>query len=139
MDLYTIQMSQWRILPKDVTRCDVTILSKDQFFKKNFAPPTYDLIRKYKKGEIDNKTYREVYLEHLKKNFLKNKEEWLAFLSKGGSVALMCFCKVSPTDNFRDFTQEQVSCHRFLLADFLEEIGDAYNITVINKGEFKSD
>ena len=122
-----MQMAKWRKLPEDIQRCDITFMSKDPFLKKNFAPPTYDLIRKMKQNEISSKTYKEIYLDHLHKNLEENEKEWIQFLSQDKDVALLCFCT------------EGVFCHRFVLGEFLEEVADAFDLTVSYKGDYQSD
>jgi len=75
-----------------------------------------------KSGVISEAAYTEVYHELMRQSFLKNKDEWLALLSKD-KIAIACYCKAGKF------------CHRHLLVEYLIAVCKAYKIPYTLGGE----
>lgn len=120
MDLYTIQMAQWRKLQgTDIELIDTTV-------KSGITPfaPTWDLVMGYKSGEFSEAFYREQYIELMRHSYRTNRPHWLYYLEKD-KVALGCMCKAGKF------------CHRHILKEIFVGLGRNLNIPVIDKGEFQ--
>ena len=93
-------------------RLDITVKGNDPTGKL-FAP-TWDLVTKWKKHEIDKKGYISEYYKLMRKRYLLKKDEWKNLLDKK-IVVLVCFEK--PEEGF---------CHRFILAGILQKLRAEY-------------
>ncbi len=101
-----------RIDTTDKDRLDITRKSAGRI-GLIFAP-SWDILNKYKKEEIDFDTYRLLYLEEMKKSYTENNIAWFGFLMKD-RVVLTCYC----TDHEK--------CHRTILAkEILPKYGARY-------------
>lgn len=96
MELYTIQMGQWR-------RCaPLGIHFVDTTFKKETAfSPTKWMVHSYKYGSMSQDEYAELYNDILNQSQETSPEEWAA-LFEHGKVAIACMCRAG------------VFCHRHL-------------------------
>lgn len=80
-----------------------------------YFAPSYDLLSKYKKGEIDSNEYTNIYLNQLDKNTIKEKLSKIKMKCENKPIILLCYEK--PTD----------FCHRHLLAKCIK---DNFNLNV---------
>ena len=104
MNVYTIQVCRWKLCQsKNICFIDTTVKTG----YKELAP-TWDMAMSYKKGELSEDKYTELYLDILKTSYQNNPSFW-ADLLNSDVVALGCYCK---PDNF---------CHRLILTDFLKQ------------------
>jgi uncharacterized protein YeaO (DUF488 family) len=96
MEIYTIQMSQWRLCePLGIKFIDTT-------FKKETAfSPTKEMVHGYKYGSVSQEEYSERYNAILNQTQETNPEEWEA-LFEYAKVAIACMCRPG------------VFCHRHL-------------------------
>jgi uncharacterized protein YeaO (DUF488 family) len=120
MIIYTAQMSKHKkakIL--GFTFIDTTVKTGIQAFA-----PTWDMVLKFKKGELDWDTYTQLYLDMMRSSWKENPIDWKN-LMQHECIVLGCYCT--------DISKEQ--CHRFLLRDMIKAIGKRYQIEVIDRGE----
>lgn len=100
--IYTVQMAQWRLCKaRGIELIDTTVKSGDPVFA-----PTWEMVRAIKAGEITDEQYTELYREHMRQSWIKNKQAWLDLL-KRGEIAIACYCKAGKF------------CHRHLLIEYL--------------------
>jgi len=108
----TLKVYTSRIDTTDKDRLDITRKSAGRI-GLIFAP-TWDIINKVKKEEIDFDTYKSLYLEEMKKSYIENNIAWFGFFMKE-RVVLTCYC----TDHEK--------CHRTILAkEILPKYGAKY-------------
>lgn len=101
-----------RIDSSDKDKLDVTRKSASRF-GMNFAP-SWEIINKAKKEEINFDTFKLLYIEEMKKSYVENNAAWVFMLMKD-RVVLTCYC----TDHEH--------CHRTVLArDILPLYGAKY-------------
>lgn len=108
MQVYTISMSQWRVAKKaNIPLIDITVKNS----KSGFAP-SWDLLQRYKAGEITGDGYAVEYKSLIKQRWFKNnnhlQNETLDLINSETPIALACFCASG------EF------CHRHLVVDFLK-------------------
>lgn len=84
---------------------DITVKSGDPCFA-----PTWAMVMGWKKGEITDAQYTEMYYARMRESYRTNRSRWEEVLSHS-SVTLLCYC---PKGTF---------CHRYLLADILVKLG----------------
>lgn len=101
-----VYTSQYRYSGKN--RLDVTVKSGDKCFA-----PTWNLLMNYKKGNVDEEQYTDIYLNLMRKSYKKNRNRWNEILNQD-EVVFVCFC---PKDTF---------CHRYILADIFVKLGAKY-------------
>lgn len=76
--------------------------------KANLAfAPTWDLVKRYKAGEISDTRYTLEYTEQMRQSFCNNTEAWKALL-RMEEVTFVCFCAAGSF------------CHRKVLAEILD-------------------
>ena len=114
MNIYTIQLSQWRKLPKEIKL--VSIVAKEN----TLLSPTWKIVDCYKKQLITEQEYTVKYLEILNKRIIEEGNlngliEWLKDFNQ--DIALSCFCG---KDSF---------CHRHLAVKYLADLKEK----VLNK------
>lgn len=85
-------------------RLDITVKGKDTIGSA-FAP-TWDMVMKFKRGEMSESEYGRRYIDLLRKSYQTRPDAWQNLLSRP-EVTLVCFCKAG------DF------CHRVLLAQLM--------------------
>lgn len=118
MIVYTIQMSQWRLLAEhDILLLNTTVKNG----VKAFAP-TWDIVLQVKAGIITPEEYTVVYRRLMTESFRNNRQTW-ADIIKGGPVAVGCMCQYGKF------------CHRHLLISYFQEICDAAKIDFEYRGE----
>lgn len=119
MDLYTISLSQWR-KAKDlqIELFDITVKSGFKLFAPEDA-----VLWAYKRGEVSDDQYTDLYLERLRNNFRASPEGFRTFLEREGKTAVACYC---PAGKF---------CHRHLFVSFIKELGDDNGYTIKYRGE----
>lgn len=119
MDLYTVQLAQWRRLENtDIEIINTTVKSGVQIFA-----PTWDLVLSYKSGKMSESEYRTHYIDLMRESYYANRAEWLAYLRKD-RIALSCMCRAG---NF---------CHRLILKEIFLGLGNNLGIEVVDRGEF---
>lgn len=119
LEVYTIQMGKWRDLNETgITLVDVTLKSGNRAFS-----PDLELFRAMKAGEISNVEYTQRFNKLMITSIRSNRQEWLNLLMLG-KLCLACYC------------DEEHFCHRFLLVDYLKELGTNVGINVVYKGEY---
>lgn len=119
MDLYTIAIPQWRkAKERGIELFDITVKSG----YKPFAPYD-DVLWAYKRGEVSDEEYTQLYLEKLRKRFIEAPEDFQQFLEKSGPVAVACYCRAGKF------------CHRHLFVGFIQEVADDNGYTVRYAGE----
>jgi len=91
-------------------RLDITVKGKDPIGKV-FAP-TWDMVKAFKKTG-NEQAYIHAYHQLILKSFQYNKVIWNQVLAMD-KVVFVCFC---PSDGF---------CHRFLLANYFNQLGAWY-------------
>lgn len=99
LQVYT---SQYRYFGED--RLDITVKTSDGTFA-----PTWEMVKKYKSGEMSDEEYTRRYLLLMQKSFIENRDKWEELLSRE-RLTLVCFC---PKGRF---------CHRRILANILVKI-----------------
>ena len=121
MELYTIQMAQWRKAKElGIPVVDTTVKNNpDSIFA-----PSWELVRGHKTKMLSNEDYTAGYLEKMRESYSKRREEWLSFLSQD-RVGILCFCKAG------DF------CHRLLLVDILTKVAAKHKVDFVYKGEIQ--
>jgi len=103
MKVYTAQFGY-----READRLDITV----KLGEKAFAP-TWDMVMGYKKGELSEVQYKELYLERMRRSYVANRAIWNEIL-KRDRVVFVCFCRKG------EF------CHRVLLAKIFEKLGAEY-------------
>ena len=103
-----IHTSAYRYSGKD--RLDITAKGQDAIGKL-FAPP-WNLVMAYKEHRIDEAEYTDQYSSLMTDTWLSHPDAWKNILTRD-EVTLVCFCKAG------------TFCHRYILARFLCQIGNA--------------
>ncbi len=118
MDVYTIQMAQWRKAKKlGIGFLDTTVKSGDPVFS-----PSWEMVRGYKEGLIDERTYEVLYKKRMVHSFTQNPERWRSVI-RGEPIALSCYCAPG------------VFCHRHLLTAMFKSICERREIPFTYHGE----
>ncbi len=119
MDLYTIAIPQWRkAKARHIELFDITVKSG----YKPFAPYD-DVLWAYKRGEVSDEEYTQLYLEKLRKRFIEAPEDFEAFLERPGPLAIACYCKAGKF------------CHRHLYLQYILEVAEDNGYAVQYRGE----
>lgn len=119
MDVYTIAIPQWRkARDRDIELFDITV-------KSGFEPfaPYKDVLYAYKRGEVTDDQYTEIYLKKLTERLRAVPEDFQSFLERKGPIAVACYCKAGKF------------CHRHLFVDFIQEVAEDNGYTVRLGGE----
>lgn len=118
MELWTIQLSQWRVAQRlAIPLIDTTVKSGDPVFA-----PTWEIVTAVKSGRITQQQYTEHYLSLMRKSWLNNRQRWLD-LCHQDTAAIACYCA------------QGVFCHRHLLAEYLKRVCVSQDIPFVLKGE----
>ena len=118
IEVYTAQMAQWRkVKSLGIELTDITIKSGITAFA-----PAFTDVMAYKRGDLSQEKYTEIYLDRMKRSQQMYPEKWDALVDKP-KAAYMCYC--SPWG----------FCHRFLFVDLVKEYMTKKDIEVIYKGE----
>lgn len=119
MDVWTVQLSQWRLLQgSDIMFLDTTVKAGTSIFK-----PSWDIVMKVKKGIITEEEYTETYYELMRESYRRHTAEWIAITTQ--RIAFSCFCPVG------------CFCHRYLLVDIYKTICQTKNIPFVYHGEIR--
>jgi len=121
MDIYT---AQYRYSGPD--RLDITVKGVDPV-GKTFAP-TWDMVMRIKKNEIDEAHYEREYRSLMNERYRLDSTAFTSLASGEGTKTMVCFC---PPGTF---------CHRIILVEGLEKLGATYkgerNISFENENVF---
>lgn len=112
MKIYTSYFAKLKALKeKDIIPIGIAI-KLPYWYKgnkiKNLMPP-WNLVKRAKAGEIDNKEYEKIYISLLDQKNPQNILNQIKEISKGKDVALLCYEK-----NVND-------CHRLLAGNWIEK------------------
>ena len=111
-------MSQWREAKKrNVYFLDITAKSGLLAFAPEFAN-----VMRYKRGELSEEEYTQLYLERMAVSKRKFPLRWSS-LGARPEIALACYCKAG------------VFCHRHLFAKLMTDHLTEQGIEVIHHGE----
>ena len=105
MIIHTVQLARSKKL--DTPVIDVTVKSAEG--KARLVAPTWDMVRGYKAGSIDDEEYTKLYMEILERNEQRILDAFSFYSTLTQKVALACYCKAG------------AFCHRVLLAKWLSE------------------
>jgi len=118
MELWTIQLAQWRAAKaRGVPLIDTTVKSGDPVFA-----PNWTIVQGVKANMITEQEYTERYLDLMRSSFKQNRPRWLTLCSME-QVAIACYCPVG------------VFCHRHLLANMIEKVCSAHGLPFQAMGE----
>lgn len=118
MQLYTIQMAQWRkAKAQGILLLDTTVKSGDPVFA-----PTWEIVDGVKSGRITADEYTHVYRQLMTRSFRIHAARWREVI-RGEPVAVACYCAKGKF------------CHRHLLKDYFQEICHARSIPFEYLGE----
>lgn len=118
MELYTVQLGQWRKVRKlEVELIDTTTKSGNPAFA-----PGWDIVLPYKAGEITEAQYTAIYMERMALSRVQNTADWDAVVALD-RAAIACFCRAGKF------------CHRHLLIPLFINHGAAQGVTCELKGE----
>lgn len=124
MKWYTIAIPQWRkAKARDIELVDITVKSGD----KRFAPYD-DILWAYKRGEVTDEEYTNVYQDKMRKLLLSDPRAFEELLSPSDKeddheIAVMCYCT---TGKF---------CHRHIFIGILDDIAEDNGIHFEYLGE----
>lgn len=119
MELFTVQMSNWReVAQRKIELVDTTVKGKSLLFA-----PTWDMVMGHKSGQVSDAQYTHLYYEKMRGSYLNHQAQWQEFLQRTEPVAIACYC---PPDCF---------CHRHLLRDILQRVAGSLSIPFIYYGE----
>lgn len=119
--IYTCRVQDHRKLKaENIEWLDTTVKTGTSVFK-----PTWDMVMKWKSGEMSDDEYTKQYRRLMEDSWRDNSSLWLRTLDTDRLV-LGCFC---PADTF---------CHRRLLAQMLARVATIYTDRVpVLCGELK--
>lgn len=118
MEIYTIQMAQWRkAVNQEVALVDTTVKSGIDAFA-----PRWDMVMGSKDGSLSEADYRQQYIDLMRESWYNRRLEWEKLLQMD-KVALACYCKAG---NF---------CHRHILKEIVMKIQEQRGVVVIDQGE----
>lgn len=119
MKWYTIAIPQWRKAKVlGVELFDITVKSGDQ----RFAPDA-DVLWAYKRGEVTDEQYTEIYREKMRKQLLSTPEAFEELLEGTTDKAVACYCTAGKF------------CHRHIYIEVLSEIAEDNGIEFTFCGE----
>lgn len=120
MELYTIQLSQWRKAKElGVPVLNTTVKNGNKAFA-----PSWDIVVGVKAGSLSEEAYRERYIDHMRSSWSTHRDEWEKLLAMP-VVALGCFCRAG------EF------CHRHLLKEIVEKILENRGRSLVDHGEIQ--
>lgn len=123
MEIYTIQMAQWRKAKEmGVELIDTTVKSGIKAFA-----PTWDMVTRVKQRTVENSAeeealYTKEYTDLMRASYRANTNQWFELLTKD-KIAIACYCKAG------DF------CHRHLLVKFILALAADAGVPAELKGE----
>jgi hypothetical protein len=117
--IWTVQMARWRkVKEAGIFFLDITAKSGILAFA-----PEFENVMRYKRGELTEEEYTQLYLERMVVSKQKYPMRW-ASLKNHPQMALACYCKPG------------VFCHRHLFAKLMTDHLAEQGIPVIHHGEF---
>ena len=121
MEVYTIQMSQWRVAKElGITLIDTTVKSGVEAFA-----PTWPMVYGIKNQTLSEEEYRRAYIDIIRRTWRSDAEEWEKLLSMD-RVALACYCKAG------------AFCHRHILKEAVINVCNKRGIGVTDGGELNA-
>lgn len=119
MKIHTAAISQWRkVKALNIELFDITV--KSGF--KPFAPEPA-VLWAYKRGEVSDDRYTELYRERLREQLRASPEVFEEFLQRVESVAVACYCVAGKF------------CHRHLFVEFISEVAEDNGYDIDYGGE----
>lgn len=119
MKWYTIAIPQWRkAKAQEIELFDITVKSGDQRFA-----PYPDVLWAYKRGEVTDEQYTEVYRDKLRKQLLSTPEVFEELLEGTTDKAVACYCTAGKF------------CHRHIYIEVMAEIAEDNGIVFEYCGE----
>jgi len=119
MELYTIALSQWRkAKERQIPLIDITVKSGLLVFA-----PEPSVLWAYKRNEVSDDQYTELYLERLRTQLRGQYEPFQEFLEQEGPVAVACYCRAGKF------------CHRHIFASFMQDLAEDNGYTLFLRGE----
>lgn len=120
MELWTIQIAQWRKL-KDtgIQFLDTTVKSGDPVFA-----PNWDIVTRSKAGTLSNDDYTDAYLALMRVSYRRNYLRWQEIMHSPDPIAIACYCKAG------------AFCHRCILAGIFSKACYSEGIPFVYHGEF---
>lgn len=118
MELWTIQMSRWRLAKeRGIDFIDTTVKGGSQAFG-----PSWDMVLGHKAGTLSDEQYTEQYVQRMRASVREHGAAWNE-LGQHDKIALACFCRTG------------AFCHRHLLAGMVTKYLTSKGITVQFHGE----
>lgn len=119
LTLYTIAIPQWRkAKEKNIELFDITVKSGYEPFA-----PYKDVLYAYKRGEISDDQYTDIYLNKLREHFRAHPEDFQNLLERDAQLAVACYCKAGKF------------CHRHLFIEFISQVAQDNEYDLIYNGE----
>ena len=121
MDIYTIQLSQWRIANDlDIPIIDITAKSGVEYLA-----PDFSLVMQYKNGMLSELDYTNNYISKMRYSLIRYPEIWENLLNFN-KFAFACYCK------------PDVFCHRHILKNLFEKYAISKGCIVRQCGEIRN-
>lgn len=116
--VYTMQLAKWRLAAKkNIEVVDITAKSGNPAFA-----PDFENVMKYKRGEMGEEEYTQLYVQKMQESVKANRQDWLNLINRE-NYALACYC--TPGD----------FCHRHIMRKILSGIAKKLNSEFIYLGE----
>ena len=126
MEVYTIQLGQWRLAKElDIPLIDTTYRSGIIHQNVRWLAPTGELLGNYKSGIASEYDYQQIYLNLMRVRWSQDPQWFIDFCQRYDKVALACYCGAGQF------------CHRLILVDILRNICIKYNIPFLYSGELQ--
>lgn len=126
MEVYTIQLGQWRLAKElGIPLIDTTYRSGIIHQNIRWLAPTGELLGNYKSGLASPCDYQQIYLNIMRARWSQDPQWFIDFCRQYDKVALACYCGAGQF------------CHRLLLVDIFRNICIKYNIPFTYAGELK--
>lgn len=120
VELYTVQLAKHRLVKaKGIYLLDATAKTGIEAFA-----PTKSNVWRYKKGELSEADYTDLYMRKLRSTHHQNIAHWNALLTHQ-KLAIGCYCPPG------------VFCHRHLLRDAVAGFLRSKGKTVVYLGEIR--
>ena len=118
MELYTVQLAQWReAKKKGIHLLDTTVRSGEAWLA-----PTWEMVLAIKDGSISEEAYRKLYVDRMVGSYHAHQDLWLSLI-KMDKIAIGCYCAAGKF------------CHRHILRELLEGLCRKQNIPFTYGGE----
>lgn len=118
MELYTIQIAQWRLAKKlGIHFLDTTIKTGEEWLA-----PTWEMVSDIKAGKVSEEAYRAMYVDRMVKSYYAHPDLW-ASLIRMDKVAIGCYCAPGKF------------CHRHILKELLQGLCQKQKVPFVYSGE----